>query len=165
MLQNCAVQRGLTARFTKDKGLIANCDQTSQKSGITRKTLWKQKAIRTNQVNLALPDSRAANSKIATKRNVNANSASVKNKVAAANLVAVNRVAAVSKADDKPSCLEVTAAGGNSRRFSYPRNSSDCDGFSAFVSCARGWCRIDFWKPSVLGYPKALKREQDLLHL
>src|SRR5712671_4253172 len=26
--KNCAVQRGLTARFTKDKGLIANCDQT-----------------------------------------------------------------------------------------------------------------------------------------
>ncbi len=69
------------------------------------------------------------------------------------------------KADDKPSCLEVMAAGGDSRRFSYPRNSSDCDGFSAFVSCARGWYRIDFWKPSVLGYPKALKREQDLLHL
>ena len=72
-------------------------------------------------VNLALLDSKAANRKIATNRNVNVSSASVKNKAVAANrVVAVNKAAAVSKADDKASCLGLTAAGGDPRRFSSP---------------------------------------------
>ena len=62
-----------------------------------------------------LPDNKAASSKIARNRNVNANSVSAKNKVAANRAVAVKRV--VSKADDRSGYLEKKAAGGDSRRF------------------------------------------------
>jgi len=58
---------------------------------------------------LAALDTKAANKKIATNRNVNASSASVKSKAAAA-----NRAAVVSKADDKLGCLGLTGSG---RRF------------------------------------------------
>jgi hypothetical protein len=61
-----------------------------------------------------LPDNKAASSRIARNRNVNANSESAKNKVvnravAANRVVAVNRV--VSKADDKPGYLEKESGG------------------------------------------------------
>lgn len=59
--------------------------------------IWKDNRIQTNQANL-IPD-KAASSKIVRNRNVNANSVSARNKVAASRAVAVNRV--VSKADDK----------------------------------------------------------------
>ena len=65
-----------------------------------------------NQADRAVPDSKADNSKIATKRNVNVSGAKVKNKVA------VNRAAA-SRADVKIGSLGKTAAGGDSRRLSF----------------------------------------------
>lgn len=71
--------------------------------------IWKDNRIPTNQAN-QIPGNRAANnSKNARDRNVNANSASAKNKVAASRAVAVNRV--VSKADDKPGYLEKESGG------------------------------------------------------
>jgi hypothetical protein len=102
------VLRGRFYRATKVSSQTAT--RPSQKLLIKRKVLWKHNTIRTNRVNLALLDSKAVNREIARKRNANANSASVKDKAVAANLVgavnkaaaAVNRVAAVSKADDKP---------------------------------------------------------------
>jgi hypothetical protein len=60
-------------------------------------------------------DSKADNSKIERERNVNVNSASVKNKVAV-NRAAANR-GAVSKADGKTGSFEQQAVGGNSHRF------------------------------------------------
>ncbi len=62
-------------------------------------------------------DSKADNSRIERERNVNVNSASVKNKVAV-NRAAANR-AAVSKADGKTGSFEQQAVGGNSHRFFY----------------------------------------------
>ena len=63
-----------------------------------------------NWANPLPPATKAADSKIGRERNVNVNSASVKNKVA------VNR-AAVSKADDKTGSFEPTSGGSNSHRF------------------------------------------------
>jgi hypothetical protein len=66
--------------------------------------IWKDNRIQTNQANLVLPGSKAANNReIARDRNVNANGANARNKavVAAKNVVAVNK-AVVSKADDRP---------------------------------------------------------------
>ena len=71
---------------------------------IIRKAPWTHNRIQTNQANPLLPDSKAADNKIATGRNVSVSGASRKNKVA------VNR-AAVSKADDKTGCV-----GTNKRR-------------------------------------------------
>jgi hypothetical protein len=91
--------------------------EISEKSEIQqRKVIWKDNRIQTNQANLALPDNKAASSKIARNRNGNANSVSGKNKVAN-KAVVVNRV--VSKADDKPGYLEKKAAGGDSRCFVF----------------------------------------------
>lgn len=64
--------------------------------------IWKDNKIQTNQVNLVLPDNKAASSKIARNRNVNANSVSAKNKVANRVVAVVNRAVVASKADDKP---------------------------------------------------------------
>jgi hypothetical protein len=62
-----------------------------------------------NRANLPLLDSKAASRKIARDRNGNVSNASAKDKVdnraVAANNVAANKVAEVSKADDKPSSL------------------------------------------------------------
>jgi hypothetical protein len=95
----------IQADFTERLGFIANRDDTSQKLVIKRKVIWKHKAIRTNRAHPALPDSKAANREIATKKNVNANSASAKNKVAN-RVVAANR-GAVSNGDDKPVCPRI----------------------------------------------------------
>ena len=78
--------------------------------------IWKDNRIQTNQANLT-PGNKAASSKIARDRNVNANSVSAKNKVVNRAVAAVNRVD--SKADDKPGYLEKKAAGGDSRRFVF----------------------------------------------
>jgi hypothetical protein len=56
-----------------------------------------------NRANLAVPDSKAAKTKIARNKNESGNSARVKNKAAAANKAVINKQA-TSKADDK-SCF------------------------------------------------------------
>src|SRR5439155_4858041 len=94
------------AIYRKTKLSSQKCDETGQKLVIKRKALWKNKAIRTNRVNLALPNSKAANRKSATNRNVNASSASAKSKA-----VVANRAVAANKADDRPSCLGLTGGG------------------------------------------------------
>jgi hypothetical protein len=72
---------------------------------IRKGTKWNHNGIRTNQADLALLDSKAANeSKMAINRNANANSASGRSKAAA------NKVA-VSKADDKFGCLGLMNGG------------------------------------------------------
>jgi hypothetical protein len=78
---------------TYRQGFIATPMGPSLKLVIKRKVIWKHNAIRTNRANLPPPDSKAVNREIAKDRNVNANSASAKNKAAA------NR-GVVSKADD-----------------------------------------------------------------
>lgn len=77
--------------------------------------IWKDNRIQTNQANLMLPGNKAANNrKNARDRNVNANSAGAKNKVAANRAVAISRAAAnrpVSKANDKPGYLRKESSG------------------------------------------------------
>jgi hypothetical protein len=63
-----------------------------------------------NRANLLLLDSKAANRAIARDRNGNVNNASAKDKVDN-RAVAANRVAEVSKADDKPGGLGLTSGG------------------------------------------------------
>ena len=102
---------------------------------IIRKAPWTHNRIQTNQANPLLPDSKAADNKIATGRNVSVSGASRKNKVAV-NRAAVSRVAAgkavasraavnkeaadraaANKADDKTGSFEQQSGGNNSRRF------------------------------------------------
>jgi hypothetical protein len=63
----------------------------SSQSNNKRKALWAHNKTQTNLANQPAPGSKADNSKIAAERNVN--NSSVKDKVAAANKVAANRVA------------------------------------------------------------------------
>jgi hypothetical protein len=63
-----------------------------------------------NRANLAVPDSKAAKTKIARNKNESGNSARVKNKAVAANKAVTNKEA-TSKADDK-SCLSEHSNGG-----------------------------------------------------
>jgi hypothetical protein len=59
-----------------------------------------------SRVNLALPDNKAARSKIVRSRSVNVNNVSAKNRA-----VAGNKAAEASRADDNPGCLGLTSGG------------------------------------------------------
>lgn len=100
-----------------------------------RKEPWKQNPIRTNRANLPLPVSRAvaASRKIRTDRNVNANSASARSRLAEAKGVVVANKAALSKAGNHNPWI-------NKRRESSPAVSL----FPYLGTDQRRWFHGDF---------------------